>query len=212
MKLYPYHWRFKKGGKNIKAKVKQFYEDLFSSSSEKYWCNEGNNKRMRNYHKLSFILKVIENVLLLAFVLYCLCLSTNTIFYLFDRLKYCNEGVTLINIDAFKKFVFDTYIITFIMSWFVVLYVSRKRKYSLKKIISIMVKGLLFLPISSLLTYNFVMLGSLMRSFYLAVIIAVLVFAIDFLIKRIDSLYDLAVGSTDVNKNRKGESKVCKKK
>lgn len=51
-----------------------------------------------------------------------------------------------------------------------------------------------------------------MRSFYLAVIIAVLVFAIDFLIKRIDSLYDLAVGSTDVNKNRKGESKVCKKK
>ena len=116
------------------------------------------------------------------------------------------------NIDTFKKFVYDTYIITFIMSLFVVLYVSRKRKYSLKKIVLIMIKGLLFLPISSLLTYNFVMLGSLMRSFYLAVIIAVLVFAIDFLIKRIDSLYDLAVGSTDVNKNRKGESKVCKKK
>lgn len=73
-------------------------------------------------------------------------------------------------------------------------------------------EGLLFLPISALLTYNFMLLGSLMRSFYLVVAVAVVIFFIESLAKRIDRLYELAVGSTDENKNRKGDNKVCKKK
>lgn len=212
MKLYPYHWRFKKGGKNIKAKVKQFYEDLFSSSSEKYWCNEGNNKRMRIYHKVSTIIKIIKNVFMLGLIIYCLYLSTNTIFCLFDRMNCCNDAQIQTSLVDLKKIVFDTYAITFIMMLFVVFYFSRKNKYSIKKISSTITEGLLFLPISALLTYNFMLLGSLMRSFYLVVVVAVVIFSIESLAKRIDRLYELAVGSTDENKNRKGDNKVCKKK
>ena len=51
-----------------------------------------------------------------------------------------------------------------------------------------------------------------MRSFYLVVAVAVVIFSIESLAKRIDRLYELAVGSTDENKNRKGDNKVCKKK
>ena len=58
MKLYPYRWDLE-GGQTIK-KVKQFYKDLFSSSCEDYWSDEGNNKRMQNYHKLSITLKYIK--------------------------------------------------------------------------------------------------------------------------------------------------------
>ena len=167
---------------------------------------------MRTYHKLSFALKILKNILIVGLILYCLCLSTNTIFCLFNRLGCCNDEIAVMNLVDLKKFVFDTYVITFIMMLFVVLYFSRKNKYPIKKIVTIIIEGLLFLPISALLTYNFMMLGSLMRSFYLAVIVAVLVLAIDFLVKRIDRLYEVAVGSTDNNKNRKGDNKVCKKK
>ena len=51
-----------------------------------------------------------------------------------------------------------------------------------------------------------------MRSFYLVVVVAVLIYSIDYLIKRIDSLYELAVGSKELNKKGKGENKICKKK
>lgn len=212
MRLYPSRWRFKKGGKIIKNKVKQFYEDLYSSSSEKYWCNEGNNKRMRIYHKVSTIIKIIKNVFMLGLIIYCLYLSTNTIFCLFDRMNCCNAAQIQTSLVDLKKIVFDTYAITFIMMLFVVFYFSRKNKYSIKKISSMIAEGLLFLPISALLTYNFMLLGSLMRSFYLVVAVAVVIFFIESLAKRIDRLYELAVGSTDENKNRKGDNKVCKKK
>ncbi len=55
-----------------------------------------------------------------------------------------------------------------------------------------------------------------MCSFYLFVVILVVVLIIDFIKNRIDKLYNVAVGSNeevnDVYKNRKGENKKCKKK
>ena len=41
MMLYQYQWDLE-GGKTIK-KIKQFYKDLFNSSAEEYWKDEGNN-------------------------------------------------------------------------------------------------------------------------------------------------------------------------
>ena len=69
--------------------------------------------------------------------------------------------------------------------------------------------NLLFLPISALLIYNFVVLGSLMTNFYLLVVFVVIMFIINQLTTRVDKLYSIAVG--EVNENRKGENKVCKK-
>ena len=59
-------------------------------------------------------------------------------------------------------------------------------------------------------------LGSLMSSFYLVVVVAVIIISIDFISKRIDRLYDVAVNGKEVkevvDKNGKGDNKKCKKK
>lgn len=175
---------------------------------------------MRSYHKLSIVLKVVRNLLMLMVILYCLYLSTNTIFCLFDRLSCCTDEQTILNVIDLKKFVFDTYIITFIMMLFVVLYYGKRNKLSLKKLFVICSLSLFFLPISALLNYNFMILGSLMCSFYLLVVTVVIVLSIDFIRNRIDKLYRLAVGIEvkedkevkEVDKNRKGENKKCKRK
>lgn len=51
-----------------------------------------------------------------------------------------------------------------------------------------------------------------MSSFYLLVLYVVVTSVIGFVSKRIDTLYDIAVGSVEVNKNRKGDKKLCKGK
>ena len=66
MMLYQYQWDLE-GGKTIK-KIKQFYKDLFNSSAEEYWKDEGNNKRMQFYHKLSIIMKYLKVVLIFLII------------------------------------------------------------------------------------------------------------------------------------------------
>lgn len=183
---------------------------MCSESSEKYWCDEGNNKRMRTYYKLSKILKIIKCLLILGLILYCIILTTNSIFCLFDKYICCEKELTLLSYVDFKKFILDIYIVTFIITLFVVLYLSRKQRYSLNKIFCILVSSLLFLPVSALLIYNFVALKSLMSSFYLLVVFSVLMTIINQLTNRIDRLYDIAVGSNEI-KERKGK-KICKEK
>lgn len=190
--------------------MKQIYKDLCSGSSEKYWKNEGNNKRMQNYNKLSKSLKIVKQIIKLLIIIYFIILSTNSIFCLYDRLICCNNEVNLLSFVDFRKFLLDTYIATFIIFVFVVLYISRKKKDSLNNIINIFMISLLFLPVSILVVYNFVVLGSLMRSFYLLVVFSVVIFIINQLTNRIDKLYNLAVGNMEMN--RKGDKKVCKEK
>ncbi|MBE5820839.1 MAG: hypothetical protein E7310_08610 [Clostridiales bacterium] len=185
------------------------YKDLCSGSSEQYWREEGNNKRMRNYHKISEVLKIFKYVLMIALTFYCVVICTNSLFCLYDKFICCDEVIDLLTFINFKDFVLDIYIATFIITSFVVLYFGRKNKYSRKKFISILMNNLLFLPISALLIYNFVVLGSLMTNFYLLVVFVVIMFIINQLTTRVDKLYSIAVG--EVNENRKGDNKVCKK-
>lgn len=167
---------------------------------------------MQFYHKLSKGFQIFNNILTIALVLYILALCTNSLFCLFDKIVCCNNNQNLLSVIDFKVLVFNTYKITFIVFLLLVLYYSRKNKYTIKKVISILFNGLLFLPISVLLIYNFMMLGSLMSSFYLLVLYVVVTSVIGFVSKRIDTLYDIAVGSVEVNKNRKGDKKLCKGK
>lgn len=171
---------------------------------------------MQTYHKLSIIMKYLKAILILLIIVYCLYLSTNTIFCLFDRLAWCNNDVSLANLIDLRKFVFNTYIITFVMMLFIVTYFGRKNRLNCNNIIKSFIKTILFLPISALLNYNFMILGSLMSSFYLVVVVAVIIISIDFISKRIDRLYDVAVNGKEVkevvDKNGKGDNKKCKKK
>lgn len=182
-----------------------------SSSSENYWSEEGNNKRMQSYYKFSKYLKMFNHILTIALVLYILYLCTTSLFCLFDKMICCNHIELLNNFD-FQTMVFNTYKITFIIMVLLVLYYSRKKQYTIKKVILSLFNGLLFLPISVLLIYNFMMLGSLMRSFYLLVVFVVLTFVTNSISNRIDNLHDIAVGSKEVEKNRKGDKKLCKDK
>ena len=214
MMLYQYQWDLE-GGKTIK-KIKQFYRDLFNSSAEEYWKDEGNNKRMQFYHKLSIIMKYLKVVLIFLIIIYCLYLSTNTIFSIFDNFNCLNNNANLIKLIDLRKFVLNTYIITFVIMMFLVVYYGKKNNLNCKNIINTLIKSILFLPCSALLNYNFMILGSLMRSFYLVVVVAVIILSIDYILKRINRLYDLAVNETAVNivvnKNGKGDNKKCKKK
>lgn len=214
MMLYQYQWDLE-GGKTIK-KIKQFYRDLFNSSAEEYWKDEGNNKRMQFYHKLSIIMKYLKVILLFLIIIYCLYLSTNTIFSIFDNFNCLNNNANLIKLIDLRKFVLNTYIITFVIMMFLVVYYGKKNNLNCKNIINILIKSILFLPCSALLNYNFMILGSLMRSFYLVVVVAVIILSIDYILKRINRLYDLAVNGTAVNivvnKNGKGDNRKCKKK
>lgn len=214
MMLYQYQWDLE-GGKTIK-KIKQFYKDLFNSSAEEYWKDEGNNKRMQFYHKLSIIMKYLKVVLIFLIIIYCLYLSTNTIFSIFDNFNCLNNNANLIKLIDLRKFVLNTYIITFVIMMFLVVYYGKKNNLNCKNIINILIKSILFLPCSALLNYNFMILGSLMRSFYLVVVVAVIILSIDYILKRINRLYDLAVNGTAVNivvnKNGKGDNRKCKKK
>lgn len=171
---------------------------------------------MQTYHKLSIIMKYLKTILILLIIVYCLYLSTNTIFCLFDRLSCCNNDVSLENLIDLRKFVFNTYIITFVMMLFIVTYFGRKNRLKCNNIIKSFIKTILFLPISALLNYNFMILGSLMSSFYLVVVVAVVIISIDYITKKIDSLYDVAVNGKEVkevvDKNGKGDNKKCKKK
>lgn len=214
MMLYQYQWDLE-GGKTIK-KIKQFYRDLFNSSAEEYWKDEGNNKRMQFYHKLSIIMKYLKVVLIFLIIIYCLYLSTNTIFSIFDNFNCFNNNANLVKLIDLRKFVLNTYIITFVIMMFLVVYYGKKNNLNCKNIINTLIKSILFLPCSALLNYNFMILGSLMRSFYLVVVVAVIILSIDYILKRINRLYDLAVNGTAVNivvnKNGKGDNKKCKKK
>lgn len=162
---------------------------------------------MQFYKKISFALKIVKKITLICLIIYILFLSTNTIFYLANH----SREISLNHLIDIKKFTYNTYKITFIMMLFVVGYSSVRNKYSFSKIVSIIGLCLLFLPISILLNYNFTIMNSLMRSFYLVVIIAVMVIIIDFLTKKIDELYSVAVGSKDETKKGKGEKNYARK-
>ena len=166
---------------------------------------------MRCYTRIARILTIIKYTLLVGLVLYILCISTNSIFILFNQEEILQNKLLLINTIDFKKFIYDTYTITFIITLFVVGYYSRKNKYSIVKILKIISMSLFLLPISALLNYNFTIIGSLMSSFYLVVVVAVILLSIEFCTKRINSLYDIAVGSTNESKKGKGDNKKCKK-
>ncbi len=168
---------------------------------------------MQFYHKLSIILKYLKFVLIFLISIYFLYLSTNTIFSIFDNLNYLNDNVNLENLIDLKEFVLNTYIITFVIIMFLNGYYGKKNNLNCKNITIILIKSILFLPCSALLSYNFLILGSLMRSFYLVVVVAVIILSIDYILKKINRLYDVAVNGTAVNivVNGKGDNKKCKK-
>lgn len=165
---------------------------------------------MRLYHKISIGLKILKEILIVFLAIYCIYLATISIFCMNNNLIFDYTKQNLLYFSNFKSFIFDIYIVTFIMCLFLIFYLSRKQKYTKKQILSSVVNSLFVLPISSLLFFNFVVLGSFMRNFYMLVVFVVVNLIINQLTNRIDKLYNIAVGNIETN--RKGDKKVCKEK
>ncbi len=165
---------------------------------------------MQLYHKISIGLKVLKEILIVVLAIYCVHLATNSIFCMNNNLVLDYTKQNLLYFSNFKSFVFDIYIVTFIMCLFLIFYLSKKQKYTKKQILSSVVNSLFVLPISSLLVYNFLVLGSFMRNFYMLVVFVVVNLVINQLTNRIDILYNIAVGNSETS--RKGDKKVCKEK
>lgn len=163
---------------------------------------------MQNYFKLSKILKVINKLLIFALVVYCISLSTNSLIHLWNNSNYA----FLQKIEDFKSFLINTYIITFVVSLFIIGFASYKYKYSIEMIYKLIILSLLLLPIAVLINYNFNLLNSFMSSFYLIVVLAVVMLSINYFTIKIDKLYKLAVEGSEIIKNRKGEKNGRKSK
>lgn len=162
---------------------------------------------MQNYFKVSKILKIIDKLLILVLTLYCINLSTESLIHLWNNSNYD----FLQKIEDFRSYLFNTYIITFVVSLFVLGFISHKYKYSIGKIYKFIIICLLLLPIAVLINYNFNLLNSLMSSFYLIVVLVVIMLSINYFTIKIDKLYKIAVEGSEVIKNRKGEKKWKKK-
>ena len=101
-------------------KLKQFYTDLYDRSAMEYWKDEGNNKRMQKYHKISNILKVVKQIMFLLTAFIFVNLITQSLIYL--------TSINVININKFIDFILDIYNICLITLVFVITLIAIKKK------------------------------------------------------------------------------------
>jgi len=142
-------------------------------------------------------------------VIYAVILSTLSMIYMLES-NNC-FGISTFIFD-FKEFIADVYKIALIIILLLILYRMNNNKITFKKLYYLIVGSVLLLPIFALLMFNFVVLDSLMSSFYLLVVFLIISYIINHISGRIDKLYNIAIGNNEVlSKKRKGE-KICKGK
>ena len=180
-------------------KLKQFYTDLYDRSAMEYWKDEGNNKRMQKYHKISNILKVVKQIMFLLTAFIFVNLITQSIIYL--------TSVNVININKFIDFILDIYNICLITLVFVITLIAIKKKNvkDTKEIIMMFICGILLIPEIVLLIIHFAVFSSLMSSFYYLVVTVAMILIINSITVRIDKLYELATGENELKTKGKGK-------
>lgn len=175
-----------------------------------YWKDEGNNKRMQTYHKISNLLKVLRIFILMFSLFIFVLLITQSIIYL--------SGVTIFNVNMIIHLITDVYNVMIIMLIFGSIFMIIKKKLNEKELLIMFVIGFLLLPEIILLVVHFAVFGSFMFSFYYMVILIIVMILINHLITRIDELYNIATGSNELKMKEKideilfGEEPIKKKR
>lgn len=85
-----------------------------------YWKDEGNNKRMQTYHKISNLLKVLRIFILMFSLFIFVLLITQSIIYL--------SGVTIFNVNMIIHLITDVYNVMIIMLIFGLIFMIIKKK------------------------------------------------------------------------------------
>ena len=175
-----------------------------------YWKDEGNNKRMQTYHKISNLLKVLRIFILMFSLFIFVLLITQSIIYL--------SGETIFNVNMIIHLITDVYNVMIIMLIFGLIFMIIKKKLNEKELLIMFVIGFLLLPEILLLVVHFAVFGSFMFSFYYMVILIIVMILINHLITRIDELYNIATGSNELKMKEKideilfGEEPIKKKR
>ena len=175
-----------------------------------YWKDEGNNKRMQTYHKISNLLKVLRIFILMFSLFIFVLLITQSIIYL--------SGVTIFNVNMIIHLISDVYNVMIIMLIFGLIFMIIKKKLNEKELLIMFLIGFLLLPEILLLVVHFAVFGSFMFSFYYMVILIIVMILINHLITRIDELYNTATGSNELKMKEKideilfGEEPIKKKR
>lgn len=175
-----------------------------------YWKDEGNNKRMQTYHKISNLLKVLRIFILMFSLFIFVLLITQSIIYL--------SGVTIFNVNMIIHLITDVYNVMIIMLIFGLIFMIIKKKLNEKELLIMFLIGFLLLPEILLLVVHFAVFGSFMFSFYYMVILIIVMILINHLITRIDELYNTATGSNELKMKEKideilfGEEPIKKKR
>ena len=175
-----------------------------------YWKDEGNNKRMQTYHKISNLLKVLRIFILMFSLFIFVLLITQSIIYL--------SGETIFNVNMIIHLITDVYNVMIIMLIFGLIFMIIKKKLNEKELLIMFVIGFLLLPEILLLIVYFAVFGSFMFSFYYMVILIIVMILINHLITRIDELYNIATGSNELKMKEKideilfGEEPIKKKR
>lgn len=175
-----------------------------------YWKDEGNNKRMQTYHKISNLLKVLRIFILMFSLFIFVLLITQSIIYL--------SGVTIFNVNMIIHLITDVYNVMIIILIFGLIFMIIKKKLNEKELLIMFVIGFLLLPEILLLIVHFAVFGSFMFSFYYMVILIIVMILINHLITRIDELYNIATGSNELKMKEKideilfGEEPIKKKR
>lgn len=175
-----------------------------------YWKDEGNNKRMQTYHKISNLLKVLRIFILMFYLFIFVLLITQSIIYL--------SGVTIFNVNMIIHLITDVYNVMIIMLIFGLIFMIIKKKLNEKELLIMFLIGFLLLPEILLLVVHFAVFGSFMFSFYYMVILIIVMILINHLITRIDELYNIATGSNELKMKEKideilfGEEPIKKKR
>ena len=175
-----------------------------------YWKDEGNNKRMQTYHKISNLLKVLRIFILMFSIFIFVLLITQSIIYL--------SRVTIFNVNMIIHLITDVYNVMIIMLIFGLIFMIIKKKLNEKELLIMFVIVFLLLPEILLLVVHFAVFGSFMFSFYYMVILIIVMILINHLITRIDELYNIATGSNELKMKEKideilfGEEPIKKKR
>lgn len=188
------------------------YNDIFGKNTTEYWYNEGCNKRMQKYKKVSNILIILQYILGLVFVLYLFWLALESLAHLQIGFNLCDKiickdylTIKMLLKDMISKLY--CYLTCCIMA--LILYHRYIGNLDVKKIYKWTVLFILICPLLILININFMIYSTKLLTFFISTMFIFIIFFINCLKNKINFLYDVSVGNF-IQKESKEEVSVVK--
>lgn len=175
------------------------FNDLFRSDAQKYWKNEGNNKRMQKYYRIAGILKTIEYIFTISLFIYFTFLSTQMLIDLLNNAtlsNILNDKFIRTNILINNLLIFYSIIFAIFVSILICLLI--KGKVGVAEIKRNIIIIIFLMPTIYLMFLSLQFPSNLIISILVLIIYNLLIHVINFLNNKIVSLYEIAIGSNNV--------------